>query len=313
MNERVTAAAPALRCPVCDRECRGESHCVQCSTDLSAYYRVSLAPLTLGAEGDAALAAGSLDAALTAYAAAVTLDASLTSGHAGLARVHAARQNYEAALAAMQCAVATAPERADLRAELEALRQQQATEAARTRLATAARQRRQRWLWLTPPAAAGLAVLAVLAWQHLQSYNAPPTDWAAVIRGRLQSNEATKGLDVRVQWRGDTLALAGSVPSGLHRLLIAELARTDAAVPVDLRSIVVPPAPSPPVATYCVRRGDSWWSIARRHYGNGQRWTEIRKANGADAGRPFRLMPGDTLVLPTLETTPRPAVKGNLP
>jgi|GEM_PF-1581358 len=43
------------------------------------------------------------------------------------------------------------------------------------------------------------------------------------------------------------------------------------------------PAPAPSAVsggtTYIVQKGDTLWSIARRHYGDGRRWTDIAAAN----------------------------------
>ena len=47
-----------------------------------------------------------------------------------------------------------------------------------------------------------------------------------------------------------------------------------------------------------VRRGDSLWRIARRHYGNGRRWTRIYNANRRKIHDPDFLKPGHRIFLP---------------
>lgn len=47
-----------------------------------------------------------------------------------------------------------------------------------------------------------------------------------------------------------------------------------------------------------VRRGDSLWRIARRHYGNGRRWTRIYNANKRKIQDPDFLKPGRRIFLP---------------
>lgn len=48
--------------------------------------------------------------------------------------------------------------------------------------------------------------------------------------------------------------------------------------------------------TYTVRKGDTLWSIAARHYGDGKMWTAIVDANpGID---PKKLAVGQTITLP---------------
>jgi nucleoid-associated protein YgaU len=79
----------------------------------------------------------------------------------------------------------------------------------------------------------------------------------------------------------------------------------------------LPPAPSPavppleyvtpdsPVAAvpatphgtrYQLQRGDTLWSIAVRHYGDGQRWVDIAKLNGISD--PSKLAVGTIITLP---------------
>jgi len=55
-------------------------------------------------------------------------------------------------------------------------------------------------------------------------------------------------------------------------------------------------APAPSHASYTIKKGDSYWKIAERHYGNGLRWTDIAEANpGID---PKKLPVGKSIVLP---------------
>jgi 5'-nucleotidase len=48
--------------------------------------------------------------------------------------------------------------------------------------------------------------------------------------------------------------------------------------------------------TYTVQRGDTLWSIAKRAYGDGQKWQQVAAANGISD--PSRLAEGQRLVLP---------------
>lgn len=47
-----------------------------------------------------------------------------------------------------------------------------------------------------------------------------------------------------------------------------------------------------------VRRGDSLWKLAKRHYGDGRKWTRILKANRKRLGDPDLIRPGRRLYLP---------------
>ncbi|MCC6681487.1 MAG: LysM peptidoglycan-binding domain-containing protein [Phycisphaeraceae bacterium] len=84
-------------------------------------------------------------------------------------------------------------------------------------------------------------------------------------------------------------------------------ASQDAFAPVEVTpatgsgaGYVDPYAPQPvaPMAgnSYTIKKGDTLWSIAQRHYGNGQKWQDIVSANpGLD---PNKLPVGKTIVLP---------------
>lgn len=60
------------------------------------------------------------------------------------------------------------------------------------------------------------------------------------------------------------------------------------------------PEPLPPVQpanrTYTIRKGDTYWAIATRVYGNGQRWVDIARAN--PSVDPKKLVIGQQIVLP---------------
>ena len=56
------------------------------------------------------------------------------------------------------------------------------------------------------------------------------------------------------------------------------------------------PAPPPDTSTYVVQKGDTLWSIARRVYGDGQRWKDIAAANGITD--PTKIRVGQSLILP---------------
>ena len=63
--------------------------------------------------------------------------------------------------------------------------------------------------------------------------------------------------------------------------------------------VFVDPAPAAAPAggnSYTIRKGDTLWSIAKRHYGNGQRWQDIAAANPGLV--PTKLIVGQTITLP---------------
>ena len=57
------------------------------------------------------------------------------------------------------------------------------------------------------------------------------------------------------------------------------------------------PLPAQPVSrTYTIRKGDTFWSIAQREYGNGQKWRDISAAN--PSVDPKKLAVGQQITLP---------------
>lgn len=49
---------------------------------------------------------------------------------------------------------------------------------------------------------------------------------------------------------------------------------------------------------YTVKPGDSFWSIAKRHFGDGSRWREIWQINITEDNESGQLRPGQVIVLP---------------
>jgi 5'-nucleotidase len=56
------------------------------------------------------------------------------------------------------------------------------------------------------------------------------------------------------------------------------------------------PAAAPTASNYVVKKGDTLYSIARSHYGDGKQWQKIVAANPGLS--PEKLKVGQTLLLP---------------
>lgn len=56
-----------------------------------------------------------------------------------------------------------------------------------------------------------------------------------------------------------------------------------------------------PLKTYTMKKGDSLWSVAKLHLGDGSRWREIQKLNGLTDAQLKRLPIGTVLKLPDLK------------
>lgn len=101
----------------------------------------------------------------------------------------------------------------------------------------------------------------------------------------------------------DVLPSSSEVPVGVVLVIPAEGGRPGrGALPARL-SAEAPVKPQPTEGTtYTVRQGDTLFSIARKHYGDGTRWRLIYEANRDRLSDPDRLQVGTVLVIP-----PKPA------
>lgn len=69
------------------------------------------------------------------------------------------------------------------------------------------------------------------------------------------------------------------------------------AEPVEVQPTTVEIQPAPAAATtYTIARGDTLWSIAQRHYGDGKQWKKIAAANPGLS--PTKLRIGQSITLP---------------
>ena len=58
------------------------------------------------------------------------------------------------------------------------------------------------------------------------------------------------------------------------------------------------PAPAAQGTTYTVVAGDTLWAIAQRHYGDGNQWGRIHRANQELIPDPDLIQPGQVLTIP---------------
>jgi len=72
----------------------------------------------------------------------------------------------------------------------------------------------------------------------------------------------------------------------------ARSTQTPAYPPVE----AAPLPPAPVVRTHTAVRGDTYWSLAVKYYGDGQRWKDIRNANPLVP--PDKIKIGTALVIP---------------
>jgi LysM repeat protein len=131
----------------------------------------------------------------------------------------------------------------------------------------------------------------------------PSPDWAGIVQRRLDANSLTRVLDLKSTSRGGVVQVVGQVPNELYRQLVLEIANRDVLANVNTEELTL--APPPPLETYQISTGDSWWSIARREYGSARAWPQLANANRPKGAPRQSLRPGQTIVLPPITVTPR--------
>jgi hypothetical protein len=124
---------------------------------------------------------------------------------------------------------------------------------------------------------------------------APGTVVRAYINDKMVA-EGTAGADGR--WR---LTPADPIPHGKHKLRLDRLGGDGKPVvrlEVPFDHVVMPPVGGTDGRRLHVVRGDNLWNIARAHYGEGWRYTQILGANKDQIRDPNLIYPGQVFSLP---------------
>lgn len=293
-----------LICPVSGTENEDREECKQCGTDLRPLINVSSFPDQCFHEGVRCLEQGRLDEAGEKLSTAASLNPDSADIQWKLAELFSSQGLYQSAFGRYAQALNLAPERTDIREAHEALIQRQREKERATEQDANRRVSQRKRLRYIPIGAFLLGIVAIMATQSTVRWIRPRPDWAGIVQQRLSANAAIRSLNLKVSARNGRVLVAGEVPSELHRQLVNELTQRDVAASVDTNLLLVTPSPAVPAATYRVRRGDSWWTIARREYGIATVWPEIEKANQGRQTGPIRLNPGDLVVLPPVRIVP---------
>lgn len=140
--------------------------------------------------------------------------------------------------------------------------------------------------------------------------------WRSVMTSVLMAGLAFSGAGCAKKKKAE-LAEPMPVPPAAHEPAYGSqpggIATAPAPAPVVLPPVQEAPAPAPvapaPVPapapkvkasaggkTYTVQKGDTLWKIAAKHYGSGQKWQDIARANPSID--PNKLKAGQQIVLP---------------
>ena len=71
---------------------------------------------------------------------------------------------------------------------------------------------------------------------------------------------------------------------------------TGPGVPLDPDTAAIDDSAAPSARHHTISRGETLWSVALLHYGNGQRWRDIQEANPGIEPRKLRI--GQEIVVP---------------
>jgi nucleoid-associated protein YgaU len=291
-----------LICPVSGTENENREECKQCGTDLRPLIQLAEFPWDTFAEGSSCLKNGQLTEAVELLATASTVQPDSTEIHFALARALARLGLAQHALSHFDRAISLAPERSGIHEEREALARAMRDRASAAEQDKANNRRLRLLVRLLPVATLIMGILLVLATQRATRYGQPKPDWAAVVQQRLDADPVAGPLHLKATPSGGAIRIGGTIPSEVYRDLVMQVAGRDVTSRVDV-SLLQVPVPPPPT-TYRVRFGDSWWTIARREYGNGALWLQLEKANLTEKPNSIVLKPGGKVVLPPITVFP---------
>lgn len=302
------------QCPVCDsRQVEiNVDVCPRCKTDLTLWNTVLHLPERYAALGKRMLEENRFEEARRYLGGALALDPERAHALVLLGKALAGLGRYQEAIAAWRRSLSLGMDDPsaveDLIAGAEHYQAEhsakQEEEAKLAQASYAERLRQQRTHWLGYSAALVTAALAIgymLPVRHpFQSASVPaPTTTAATPDHRPAVERALRdqGIQgIQVSQKGTAVFLSGSVMV-IHEkhTLEAVAARISGPSAVDLTGVQVR---YPRGYFYIVRPGDSLWTIARKLGRDAQGFQKLVEANRAKAAQPFRLMPGDEILIP---------------
>lgn len=130
---------------------------------------------------------------------------------------------------------------------------------------------------------------------------------AQAVRAALNQHEVTARLDVTIQQIGQTIWLAGVVPTLADKETLTTVATSvEGVVAVETQGVVIVP-PASLSRQYVVQPGDSLGSIATLFYGDPDQWPLLYRANRQQLPGPNLIYPGTLLEIPPLPLTITPA------
>lgn len=281
-----------------------QATCSVCGADVMPLHRLRGLPRHYYNEGIDAANDGRLDFAIESLSTAVSLDEKYCAAHKSLGDIYVKKAMHEEAVRHYAKALQLEPENEMLKQVKQEAETQVARQAAAGRLTDPRRVDTLRKLLVALPVLAFVLGFAIFpTFNLLKQHNVSvPVNYAglvAQVKQSLGAEPVLKGISIDVAQVGGSVRISGTVPTDVHRRLVAELVQHVVAnrMPVAV-TLGVAIARQPQPVLYTVRLGDSLSSLAARQYGDGRMWIKIYAANRDKLSSPNGLLVGQVLVIP---------------
>lgn len=282
-----------------------QTSCPICGTDISPLHRIRSLPQTYLGEGRRLADQSDLDRAIEFLTCATALAPNSAQARAALGDAYARKKKYEEALTCYRLAAEIEPESEELKREREKI---EAVQSEMIEKDSRRSGRSKALLFILPIVALATGILTGFL---LRGPAAEPIlkDTARRIeelKNRLSAHPELEKLNLEVTSLEGEIKIAGTVPSELHKLFVAEMAinaqgdnQVDVdQVDVDGLSVASAEIKEPRQSVYTVRSGDTLATIAIRFYGKEQGWSRIYEANRDKIKDPRSLSVGQVLSIP---------------
>jgi len=126
-------------------------------------------------------------------------------------------------------------------------------------------------------------------------------DEAEEIKKLLTDELGSKLSNLTVTVKDGTVTLAGSCDSNATKEKAALLAGNVKGIEKVISDNLVAPEPEAKTEFYTIQKGDSLWKIAKKYYGDGNKYPKLFEANREVIKDPDKIYPGQQIRIPKLD------------
>lgn len=126
-------------------------------------------------------------------------------------------------------------------------------------------------------------------------------DEAEEIKKLLTAELGTKISNLTVTVKDGTVTLAGNCDSNATKEKAALLAGNVKGIEKVISDSLVAPEPEAKTEFYTIQKGDSLWKIAKKYYGDGNKYPKLFEANREVIKDPDKIYPGQQIRVPKLD------------